>query len=88
VKYPTVSDLLFDNKGRIKPRNAEEAAVISDMNSLKESGMITEADLNRLERAWESAKKSDRRTKKNESEIIIPNINNDDENKGDSNETL
>lgn len=88
VKYPTVSDLLFDNKGRIKPRNAEEAAVISDMNSLKESGMITEADLNRLERAWESAKKSDRRTKKNESEIITPTINNDAENKGDSNETL
>lgn len=88
VQYPTVSDLLFDNKGRIKPKNADEAAVIADMNSLKASGQVTEADLNRLERAWESAKKSGKNAKKNEAEAITPEINNDDESKGDSNEAL
>ena len=88
VKYPTVSDLLFDSKGRIKPRNAEEAAVISEMNSLKANGVITEADLNRLEISWERAKKSTPKKMEIKPDLNTPDINNDDENGGNSNETL
>ncbi len=92
-RYPTVSDLLFDNKGRIKPRNEYEAAVIHDMNNLKASGEITESDLRRLERAWENAKK--RLPAQKDPNAYQPKpygsentADNDNENGGDSNEAL
>ncbi|MBE6626623.1 MAG: CPBP family intramembrane metalloprotease [Ruminococcaceae bacterium] len=88
IKYPTVSDLLFDSRGRIKPKSEEEAAVIAQMNSLKANGVITEADLNRLDREWESAKKNTRKASKIKTPTITPDINNDDKNEGDSNEAL
>lgn len=57
-KYPTTSDLLFDYKGIIKPRNAAEAEVINEMNQMKASGTISESDLINIEKRWEEAKKA------------------------------
>ena len=57
-KYPTASDLLFDSKGIIKPRNPAETKVIDEMNRLKASGIISESDLINIEKNWEEAKKT------------------------------
>lgn len=91
-KYPTVSDLLFDSKNRIKPKNAYEAAVINDMNALKKSGEITEADLRRLDFDWERAKKNQPNgripTTDNSNNAPDETGGNDNENGGNSNEAL
>lgn len=100
-RYPTAGDLLFDDKGRIKPRNPAEAEVISRLKVLKESGQITEKDFKRIDQDWERAKKwkkSDEVPTTVETEITVtentvdpaPEQQNTDENKGENNtdETL
>ena len=90
VRYPTAGDLLFDDKGRIKPKSLEEAEIIVRLRRLKESGQITEKDFKQIDRDWEMAKKARKHKHTTvHKETIIPD-NTVTENKGDSdnNETL
>ena len=94
--YPNAGDLLFDDKGRIKPRNPEEAEVITKLRLLKESGQITERDFKQIDRDWEKAKKAKKRkptptpTATENNVITNTTVTENNENKGDSNndETL
>lgn len=94
--YPNAGDLLFDDKGRIKPRSPEEAEVITKLRLLKESGQITERDFKQIDRDWEKAKKAKKRkptptpTATENNVITNTTVTENNENKGDSNndETL
>lgn len=90
--YPSAGDLLFDDKGRIKPRSEEEAEVIARLKALKATGEITEKDFKRIDQDWERAKKAKKGKKKaapapapvtEEAPDITAEAN--EENKGDSN---
>lgn len=90
--YPSAGDLLFDDKGRIKPRSEEEAEIIARLKALKATGEITEKDFKRIDQDWERAKKAKKGKKKaapapapvtEEAPDITAEAN--EENKGDSN---